>query len=65
MKNVTGKYVYGLTATPVRQDEHHPIIFMHCGPVRYKVDARKQAEKRPFEHSEIPIIGYCTVGYNV
>ena len=39
---------------PVRQDGHHPIIFMHCGPVRYKVDARKQAEKRPFEHYVIP-----------
>lgn len=54
LKNVAGKYVYGLTATPVRQDGHHPIIFMHCGPVRYKVDARKQAEKRPFEHYVIP-----------
>ena len=54
LKNVDGKYVYGLTATPVRQDGHHPIIFMHCGPVRYRVDARKQAEKRPFEHYVIP-----------
>ncbi|NSW89531.1 MAG: DEAD/DEAH box helicase family protein [Firmicutes bacterium] len=54
LKNVDSKYVYGLTATPVRQDGHHPIIFMHCGPVRYKVDARKQAEKRPFEHYVIP-----------
>ena len=54
LKNVSAKYVYGLTATPVRQDGHHPIIFMHCGPVRYKVDAREQAEKRPFEHYIIP-----------
>lgn len=54
LKNVSAKYVYGLTATPVRQDGHHPIIFMHCGPVRYKVDAREQAEKRPFEHFIIP-----------
>jgi superfamily II DNA or RNA helicase len=54
LKNVSAKYVYGLTATPVRQDGHHPIIFMHCGPVRYKVDAKEQAEKRPFEHYIIP-----------
>lgn len=54
LKNVSAKYVYGLTATPVRQDGHHPIIFMHCGPARYKVDAREQAEKRPFEHYIIP-----------
>lgn len=54
LKNAAAKYVYGLTATPVRQDGHHPIIFMHCGPVRYKVDARDQAEKRPFEHYVVP-----------
>ncbi len=54
LKSVTAKYVYGLTATPVRQDGHHPIIFMQCGPIRYKVDARKQADKRPFDHYVIP-----------
>jgi len=54
LKNVHAKYVYGLTATPARRDGHHPIIFMHCGPIRYSVDAKKQAEKRPFEHYVIP-----------
>jgi superfamily II DNA or RNA helicase len=54
LKRVHAKYVYGLTATPTRQDGHHPIIFMHCGPIRYRVDARKQAEKRPFDHYVIP-----------
>jgi superfamily II DNA or RNA helicase len=54
LKNVSAKYVYGLTATPIRKDGHHPIIFMQCGPIRYKVDARKQAEKRPFKHYVIP-----------
>jgi hypothetical protein len=42
-----------LSATPVRKDGHHPIIFMQCGPVRYRVDARKQAAERPFEHVAI------------
>ena len=27
---------------------------MQCGPIRYKVDAKEQAEKRPFEHYLIP-----------
>lgn len=44
------KYVLGLTATPIRKDGQQPIIFMQCGPVRYHVDAKKQAKKRPFEH---------------
>lgn len=54
LKNTNAKYVYGLTATPTRKDGHHPIIFMQCGPIRYRDDAKKQAEKRPFEHYIIP-----------
>lgn len=54
LKNINAKYVYGLTATPARRDGHHPIIFMHCGAIRYRDDAKKQAEKRPFEHFVIP-----------
>lgn len=54
LKSVNAKYVYGLTATPVRQDGHHPIIFMQCGPIRYRVDARIQAENRAFSHYMIP-----------
>ena len=48
-----GKYVTGLSATVTRKDGHHPIIFMNCGPVRFKVCAKKQADKRPFEHKLI------------
>lgn len=47
------KYVLGLTATATRKDGHHPIIFMQCGPTRYKVDAKKQALLRPFNHKII------------
>lgn len=54
LKAVQARYVYGLSATPVRQDGHHPIIFMQCGPVRYLVDAKSQAEKRDFTHFVIP-----------
>lgn len=54
LKNATSKYIYGLTATPIRQDGHQPIIFMRCGPIRYKVNPKEQAEKRPFEHFIIP-----------
>ena len=54
LKAVEAKYVYGLSATPVRKDGHHPIIFMQCGPVRYLVDAKSQAEKRVFFHFVVP-----------
>ena len=54
LKYTNAKYVYGLTATPTRQDGHHPIIFMQCGSIRYRVDAKEQAEKRNFEHYLVP-----------
>lgn len=54
LKYANAKYVYGLTATPTRQDGHHPIIFMQCGSIRYRVDAKEQAEKRSFEHYLVP-----------
>ncbi len=47
------KYVTGLSATVTRKDGHHPIIFMQCGSVRHRVDDRKQAEARPFNHKAI------------
>ncbi len=54
LKKANAKSVYGLTATPGRPDGHHPIIFFYCGPVRYSVDAKKQAQKSPFNHCLIP-----------
>jgi len=47
------RYVTGLSATVVRKDGHHPIIFMQCGQVRYRVDDRKQASARPFKHKVV------------
>lgn len=47
------KYVLGLSATVQRKDGHHPIIFMQCGPVRHRVDAKDQAGMRPFRHHVI------------
>jgi superfamily II DNA or RNA helicase len=47
------RYVLGLSATVTRKDGHHPIIFMQCGPARHRVDARKQAAARPFDHKVV------------
>ncbi|MBN2373633.1 DEAD/DEAH box helicase [bacterium] len=54
LKTTNAKYIYGLTATPTRKDGHHPVLFMHCGPIRYQDNPKKQAEKRPFDHYIIP-----------
>jgi superfamily II DNA or RNA helicase len=50
-RRTNARYVLGLSATVSRKDGHHPILFMQCGPVRYRVDARQQAETRSFTHT--------------
>lgn len=45
LKAVRATYVYGLTATPIRNDGHHDIIFMQCGPVLYQVDQASWARQ--------------------
>ena len=49
-RRAKAKYVLGLSATVTRKDGHHPIIVMQCGPIRFRVDARPEAAKRPFDH---------------
>jgi superfamily II DNA or RNA helicase len=49
-RRTKARYVLGLSATVTRKDGHHPIIFMQCGPVRKRVDARTEAGRRPFDH---------------
>ena len=49
-RQAKARFVVGLAATVARKDGHHPIIFMQCGPVRHRVNARAQAATRPFEH---------------
>ncbi len=44
------RHVLGLSATLTRRDGHHPIIFMQCGPVRFRAGDRQQAASRPFGH---------------
>ena len=49
-RQAKARFVLGLSATVTRKDGHHPIIFMQCGPVRHRVDARTQAAARAFDH---------------
>jgi len=51
LKRVKAKYVLGLTATPIRRDGQHPIIFMQCGPIRHTAS---RAETAPHDLEVIP-----------
>lgn len=54
LKVVNARYVYGLTATPIRKDGHQPIIFMQCGPIRYIADAKTQIQTQSFQRLLVP-----------
>jgi very-short-patch-repair endonuclease len=53
VRRAKARFVLGLSATVTRKDGHHPIIFMQCGSMRHRVDAKAQAAARPFEHTVI------------
>lgn len=54
LKEIAARYVYGLTATPIRQDGHQAIIYMQCGEIRYRTNALEQAIQHSFQHYMIP-----------
>ncbi len=54
MRQVKARYVVGLTATPERKDGHHPIIYMQCGQIRFKLSAGSMTAAMPFEHEVVP-----------
>ncbi len=39
------KYIYGISATPERENGHTPIITMQCGDIRYKVNSLEFNQK--------------------
>ncbi|MEX2138024.1 MAG: DEAD/DEAH box helicase family protein [Pirellulales bacterium] len=61
VRQAKARFVTGLSATVTRKDGHHPIIFMQCGPVRHRIDAKGQAAARPFEHTvHVRPTGFCS-----
>ena len=51
---VSAKYVYGLTATPKREDGQEQKIFMQFGSIRYRYTARERAAAQNVQHFVCP-----------
>lgn len=58
-RRAKARFVTGLSATVIRKDGHHPIIFMQCGPIRYRVTAKGHAAGHPFSHQ----VRVCPTGF--
>ena len=52
--SVKAKYVYGLTATPKREDGLEKKVFMQFGPIRFRYTAKERAEKQGIDHYVYP-----------
>ena len=49
LRNVRAKYVYGVSATPVRSDKLEKINYMLLGPIRHQYTAKEHAEAQGIE----------------
>lgn len=54
LNEVNAKYVYGLTATPKRDDGQEKKIFMQFGPIRYRYTAKDKAKAQGIDHYVYP-----------
>ncbi|WP_150272345.1 TOTE conflict system archaeo-eukaryotic primase domain-containing protein [Paenibacillus tepidiphilus] len=54
LREVKAKYVFGLTATPKRQDGQEAIVRFQLGPVLLKVDAKTLSNSRGFSLRVVP-----------
>lgn len=54
LQEVRAKYVYGVTATPLRSDGLEKINYMLLGPVRYQYTAKDRAREQGIMHLVYP-----------
>ena len=54
LREVSAKYVYGVTATPFRGDGLERINEMLLGPVRFRYTAKEKADEQGIDHLIVP-----------
>lgn len=54
LRFINARWVYGLTATPIRKDGLQGIIYMQCGQIRYTSDAKQQIAAQTFDRYLVP-----------
>ena len=54
LRFINARWVYGLTATPIRKDGLQGIIYMQCGQIRYTSDAKQQIAAQTFNRYLVP-----------
>jgi len=50
LRKYPAKYLSGFTSTATRKDGLHPHVFFTLGPLRFRIDPRREALQRSFAH---------------
>lgn len=58
LSQVNPRYIYGLSATPKREDRLERITYLHLGPIRCVIDPKEQAAQQSFARILIPRFTY-------
>lgn len=54
VKNLRARYLFGLSATPKREDARGKMAYLQFGPVRYKVTSKEQTKEQSFDRILVP-----------
>lgn len=54
LKRVNAKYVYGVSATPMRSDQLEKINYMLLGPIRHRYTALERTVEQGIDHLVVP-----------
>ena len=54
LRKVNAKFVYGVSATPIRSDDLDKINYMYLGPIRHKYTALERATDQGIDHYILP-----------
>ena len=54
IRETKAKYVYGVTATPIREDGLDKINYMLIGPIRFRYSSKERAAEQGIEHLVYP-----------
>lgn len=54
LREVKAKYVYGVTATPIREDGLEKINYMLLGPIRFRYTSKERAKEQGIAHLVVP-----------
>lgn len=59
LREVKAKYIYGVTATPVREDGLQKINYMLIGPIRHRYSSKERAKEQGIAHLVYPRFTRC------